>query len=475
MTSLTPVLLAGGLGKRLWPISRQSCPKQFVNFLGNNTLFQQSALRFISSNEIVFSKHITITNSDYRFIVSDQFQKVGIDPGPILIEPETKNTAPAILAAAIYAEANNKNSVLVVAPTDHLIPDTRAFHNAILQGKKEVLDGKIVTFGIPPTRPETGYGYLSISKQSKNEALVVNKFLEKPDIKTAETMFRSGNYLWNAGIFLFKATDMIELFRKFEPDIWKLVTTAIETSDIDLGFLRINPEPWSKLKNISVDYAIMEKAKNIIAVPFPSKWSDLGGWDAVWSETEKDFSGNSILEGSHVIDCTNSFLQSDNPRQKIVGLGLENIIAVATSDAVLVTHKDRAQDVKKVVDLLKSKNVSQAEIFPKDYRPWGWFETLAIGNCFQVKRIFIKPNASISLQSHRYRSEHWVIVNGSAQVTIEDEVKMIAEGQSVFVPQGSVHRIENLDKMSLVLVEVQIGSYLGEDDIVRYEDIYARK
>lgn len=475
MTSLTPILLAGGLGKRLWPLSRKSHPKQFVNFLGNNTLFQQSALRFISSNEILFSKHITITNSDYRFIISDQFQKVGIDPGPILIEPETKNTAPAILAAAIYAEANNKDSVLIVAPTDHLIPDNRAFHNAILKGQKEVLDGKIVTFGIAPTRPETGYGYLSISKQSKTKAMAVHKFLEKPEIKTAELMFKSGNYLWNSGILLFKATDMIELFRNFEPDVWKLVTAAIDTAHIDLGFLRINPKPWSKLKNISVDYAIMEKAENIVAVPFSSKWSDLGGWDAVWSETEKDLSGNTIFKGSHVIDCTNSFLYSDSPRQQIVGLGLENIIAIGTSDAVLVVNKDRAQDVKKAVDLLKYKNVPQAEIFPTDYRPWGWFETLAVGDCFQIKRIFIKPNASISLQSHRYRSEHWVIVNGSAQVTIEDEVKIVTEGQSLYVPLGAVHRIKNLGKIPLVLIEVQIGSYLGEDDIVRYEDIYARK
>ncbi len=474
MKNITPVILAGGTGTRLWPLSRKSYPKQFSHFIGTNTLFQQSALRLISSDKIVFSKHLTVTNSDYRFIVTDQFQKVSIDPGPILIEPNSKNTAPAILAATLYAQANDKDAVLIVAPSDHVIPDTNAFHEAVSRGLKEVLEGKIVTFGISPTNPKTGYGYLSISKKSKYKSMVVEKFIEKPNTTTAQSMFKAGTYLWNAGIFLFKATDMIDAFKNFEPDTLKLVAGAVDTASVDLGFLRINPKPWSELKNISIDYAIMEKAKNLVAVPFYSKWSDLGGWDAVWSETKQDLSGNTTYQGAYAIDCSDTLLRSDSLNQKIVGLGLENIIAVAMHDAVLVAHKDRAQDVKKAVDLLKINNVPQAETFPKDHRPWGWFEVLALGECFQVKRIFVKPGASISLQSHTYRSEHWIIVEGTAKVTIEHEVKMIAEGQSVYVPLGAVHRVENPGQISVVLIEVQIGSYLGEDDIIRYEDVYER-
>ena len=475
MRPITPVLLAGGSGKRLWPLSRKSYPKQFSNIIGTNSLFQESALRLISSDQILFEKHITVTNSDFRFIVSEQLQKIGIDPGPILIEPESKNTAPAILAAALYAIAHDKDAILLVSPSDHLIPDIRAFHDTLSRGLKEVLDGKIVTMGIYPTRPETGYGYLSLSKATQYEAMTVKQFIEKPDSVTAQSMIKAGTYLWNAGIFLFKAADMIAAFETLAPDNFKLTKDSVETAQSDLGFLRMNPEPWSNLEDISIDYAIMEKAKNLVAIPYLSKWSDLGDWNAVWAEVSKDQSGTALSEAAHAIDCSDTLLRSECVDQQIVGLGLNNIIAIAMPDAVLIAQKNRVQDVKKVVDLLKLKNINQAGIHPKDFRPWGWFESLKLGDCFQVKRIFIKPGAAISLQSHKYRSEHWIVVEGIAKVTIDDEIKLVNVGHSVYVPKGVIHRMENPGKSPMVLIEVQIGTYLGEDDIKRYEDLYSRQ
>lgn len=287
-------------------------------------------------------------------------------------------------------------------------------------------------------------------------------------------MLLSGNYLWNAGIFLFRAGEMIEAFRAFAPETLSFVSQAIENATLDLGFLRLAAENWSMLENISIDYAIMEKAKNLVVVPYTSEWSDLGGWDSVWSKSDADISGNVTSETSYAIECSNSLLRSENSRQQLVGLGLDNIIAVAMPDAVLVACKDRAQDVKQAVALLNAKNVAQAEIFPKDHRPWGWFESLALGERFQVKRICVKPGAALSLQSHNRRSEHWIVVEGKAKITIGDDINFLTEGQSVFVPVRVKHRLENLGKLPMLLVEVQIGDYLGEDDIIRYEDSYNR-
>ncbi len=287
-------------------------------------------------------------------------------------------------------------------------------------------------------------------------------------------MLVAGNYLWNAGIFLFRAQDMIDAFNAYAPEILDLVSKAVKHASSDLGFLRLAVEPWSMLEDISIDYAIMEKAENLVAVPYASKWSDLGGWDAVWSESNPDRSGNVTSENAHTIECSNSLLRSESRGQQVVGLGLDNIMAIAMSDAVLVAHKDRAQDVKKAVELLKTNDVAQAEIFPKDHRPWGWFESLALGDRFQVKRIYVRPGAALSLQSHNHRSEHWIVVEGTAKVTIDDEITLVTEGQSIYVSLGAKHRMENPGKQPMVLIEVQIGTYLGEDDIIRYEDIYQR-
>ncbi|XAT58066.1 mannose-1-phosphate guanylyltransferase/mannose-6-phosphate isomerase [Rhodobacteraceae bacterium IMCC1335] len=474
--AIYPVLLAGGSGTRLWPLSRKSYPKQFSNLIGKKTLFQFTAKRLMSSDIIEFASHITLTNADFRFIIGEQLQEIGIDPGPILIEPEAKNTAAAILAASIFAHEKDKDAVLLVAPSDHVIPDTAIFHEAIKVGLSHVKNQKIVTFGIKPTHPETGYGYLELSTDplDDNGTSDIKNFVEKPNLQDAKQMLEAGHYLWNAGIFLFHAQDMMDAFSAYAPETLDLVSQSINEASTDLGFLRLAAEPWSEIEDISIDYAIMEKAQNLVAVPFASKWSDLGGWDAVWSESRLDGSGNVTSETAHAIECSNSLLRSESSGQQVVGIGLNDIMAIAMPDAVLVAPKERAQDVKKAVELLKSKGIAQAEIFPKDYRPWGWFESLALGERFQVKRIRVKPGASLSLQSHKHRSEHWIVVEGTAKVTIDDEVKLVSEGQSIYVPLGAKHRMENPGKLPMVLIEVQIGTYLGEDDIIRYEDVYAR-
>ena len=476
MSTLYPVLLAGGSGTRLWPLSRKSYPKQFSKIIGENTLFQSSAQRLTSSGVLDFAPHITLTNSDFRFIIGEQLQEAGIDPGPILIEPEVKNTAAAILAASVFAHKKDDDAVLLVAPSDHLIPEKASFHEAIKLGLSFVQQNKMVTFGVQPTHPETGYGYLELSPDPIDDhgSSDLKSFVEKPNLQDAKQMLEAGNYLWNAGIFLFRAQHMLDAFETYAPATLDLVLRAIDEASTDLGFLRLAKEPWSELQDISIDYAIMEKAQNLVAVPYASKWSDLGGWDAVLSEGESDSLGNVLSDTANAIECKNSLLRSESDGQQVVGIGLNDIMVIAMPDAVLVAHKERAQDVKKAVALLKDKGITQAEIFPKDHRPWGWFESLVIGERFQVKRIHVKPGGCLSLQSHSHRSEHWVVVAGTAKVTIDQTEQLVTEGQSVYVPLGSIHRMENPGKLPMVLIEVQIGGYLGEDDIIRYRDEYRR-
>ena len=470
---ITPVILCGGSGTRLWPLSRKSYPKQFSKLIGEESLFQMSASRVRGPS---YSAPLILTNSDFRFIVTEQLAELGIDPGAVLIEPEGRNTAPAILAAALYLLQDNPDAMLLVLPSDHNVPDAAHFVSTVEKGTSAALAGDLVTFGIQPARPETGYGYLELETASSDgEAVKLQRFVEKPDRDTAQTMLDAGNYLWNAGIFLFKAQVIVDAFTAHRSELMSPVQDAIKTAKTDLGFLRLAPEPWSKAEDISIDYAVMESASNLSAVPFDGSWSDLGDWDSVWREAEQDEAGVVTSGAAQGIDCKNTLLRSEAEGTEVVGIGLENIVAIAMPDAVLVADKSRAQDVKLAVQALKDKDVDQAVQFPRDHRPWGSFECLYMGKRFQVKRIVVKPGGVLSLQSHVRRSEHWIVVEGTAKVTIRDEVKLVGENESVYIPVGDKHRMENPGKVPMVLIEVQTGSYLGEDDIVRYEDVYARE
>ena len=468
---ITPVILCGGSGTRLWPLSRKSYPKQFSPLVGSESLFQASVKRL--SGE-AYSAPVIVTGDTFRFIVTEQLDEIGTTPNAILIEPEARDTGPAILAAALHQAAHDPEGLLLVAPSDHVVPDIAAFQSAVAAATPAALSGQLVTFGIGPDRPETGYGYLELGQMPDGDCAPVplRSFVEKPDKVRAVAMLEDGRYLWNAGIFLFSVSAIIEAFSRHAPDILDAVQGAIVDAREDLGFTRLAPESWAKSPSTSIDYAVMERADNLSVVPYAGGWSDLGDWASVWSETAVD--GLSVSGQVTAIDCDRSLLRSEVEGLEIVGLGLQDIVAVAMPDAVLVAHKSRAQDVKKAVEELKRKNAPQAESFPKDHRPWGWFESLVVGERFQVKRIVVHPGAALSLQSHHHRAEHWIVVQGTAKVTVDSKEKLVSENESVYVPLGAVHRLENPGKVAMVLIEVQTGAYLGEDDITRYEDVYAR-
>lgn len=470
-----PLLLCGGSGTRLWPLSRKSYPKQFTKLTGEESLFQASARRLSGPG---FAAPSVITGADYRFIVTEQLAAIETAAAATLIEPAGRNTAPAILAGALELQAREPGALMLVAPSDHVIPDAAAFRAAVQAAIPAAEAGQLVTFGIRPDRAETGYGWLSLAAPLDADCAPVPQtlkaFVEKPDSETAQQMLASGSYLWNAGIFLFAAETIFAAFARFQPDMLTLVQDAVGMAQKDLGFLRLAAEPWGKCADISIDYAIMEKADALSVVPYGGAWSDLGGWDAVWRDSGPDDTGVVTAGPATAIDCRNTLLRAEDGQQALVGIGLEDLIVVAMPDAVLVAHKDRAQDVKKAVTALKAQGALQAETLPRDYRPWGWYESLVVGGRFQVKRIHVHPGAALSLQSHHHRSEHWIVVEGTAKVTIDDKVQLVTENQSVYIPLGAIHRMENPGKVPMVLIEVQTGIYLGEDDIIRYEDVYAR-
>lgn len=467
-----PVILCGGSGTRLWPVSRQSFPKQFSRLVGEESLFQATARRLSGDG---FAPPVIVTSAEFRFVVRDQLAAIGVSPATVLIEPSARNTAPAVLAATLWLDHQAPGALMLVAPSDHLMPDPGSFRVAAAMAAARAAEGGIVTFGITPTAPETGYGYLELAEAAvAGKPTPLSRFVEKPARALAEQMATSGRHLWNAGIFLFRTDVMIDAFKRLAPAVVGPVSRAIDAAQADLTFLRLAPEAWDEAPSISLDYAIMEHARDLWAVPYGGGWTDLGGWAAIWAEGARE-SESVVQQGSVLaLDCRDSLLRSEDEELQLVGIGLDGIIAVAMPDAVLVAAKSEVQRVKDAVETLKQRKVAQATSFRRDRRPWGWFETLSEGDRFKVKRIVVLPGAALSLQSHRYRAEHWIVVEGTARVTLGERVSLVSENQSIYIPLGEKHRLENPGAAPMVLIEVQTGSYFGEDDIIRYEDIYAR-
>lgn len=467
-----PVILCGGSGTRLWPLSRQSYPKQFARLMGAESLFQASARRCMAPG---FAPPLVVTGDPFRFIVLEQLAAAEIAPSAVLIEPEPRNTAPAILVAALTLMARDPKAAMLVLPSDHVIPEPDLFRAAVETALPRAVAGDLVAFGIRPNRPETGYGYLRLAEDAASEGpQSLAAFVEKPGALRAAEMVADGRHLWNAGIILFTVEALVAAFAMHAPEILAATRAALDGASTDLSFIRLDVAAWKGLPDISIDYAIMEKARNLAVMPFAGRWSDLGGWEAVWEESGPDAEGNVLSDTATAIDCHNTLLRSESDGLQIVGIGLDGITAIAMPDAVLIARMGDGQRVKEAVAALKANGVKQATGFQRDFRPWGWYESLAIGPRFQVKRIVVHPGAALSLQSHVHRSEHWVVVEGTARVTIDGEVRLLTENHSVYIPLGSVHRLENPGKLPMVLIEVQTGSYLGEDDIIRYDDVYGR-
>lgn len=467
-----PVILCGGSGTRLWPASRQAFPKQFGRLIGKDTLFQ-STLKRLTGPE--FAAPLVMTNAEFRFIAMEQCADIGLSDAQVVIEPALRNTAPAILCAALLLE-ETPEALMLVAPSDHIISGREAFLAAIKVGAEAAAQGHLVTFGVTPDRPETAYGYLELTEMARaGQAVAVASFTEKPDAETAARFVADGRHLWNAGLFLWRVCDILAAFETHAPDMIAPCRAAVAAQTEDLGFLRLGEEAFAPVRSDSIDYAVMEQAGNVMAVPLGCGWSDLGSWDALWAASGPDEGGMVQQGATTALGCQDSFLRSEDENMHLVGIGLQNIVAVAMRDAVLVADMGAAQQVKEAVTLLKAAAADQATEYPRFYRPWGWYETLCLGPRFQVKRIMVKPHGRLSLQSHLHRSEHWVVVAGTAEVTIGDAVQLVTENQSVYIPLGTQHRLANPGHVPMYLIEVQTGAYLGEDDIRRYEDVYDRR
>ncbi|MBD9536734.1 mannose-1-phosphate guanylyltransferase/mannose-6-phosphate isomerase [Stenotrophomonas sp. STM01] len=466
MSSILPVILSGGSGTRLWPLSREAYPKQFLPLTGERTMLQATWLRVA---DIAAHPPIVVANESHRFVAAEQLQQAGTAPSAILLEPIGRNTAPAIAAAALEARRNGDDPLLLVLPSDHLINDITRFHQAIAQAAAIAEQGKLVTFGIQPTAPETGYGYIKAVAGDGPRA--IERFVEKPDLATAEIYVASGEYYWNSGMFLFRASRYLEELERLQPQILAACRTAWEKARRDTDFIRLDADAFKASPSDSIDYAVMEKTGDAAVVPLDAGWSDVGSWTALRDVSEQDADGNAHRGDVIAIDCRNTFAYGD---RLIAMVGLEDVIVVETNDAVLVGKSDRMQEVKDVVAQLKADGRSEATWHRKVYRPWGAYDSIDHGERFQVKRITVKPGGTLSLQMHHHRAEHWIVVSGTAEVTRGDEVLLLTENQSTYIPLGVTHRLRNPGKLPLELIEVQSGSYLGEDDIVRFEDTYGR-
>lgn len=468
---LHPVVLSGGSGTRLWPLSRQNQPKQFLSLIGDHSLFQETILR--ASRLPGVQAPVTVCSDDHRFMVGEQLQDVGIPNGGILLEPIARNTAPAIALAALHVVAADADGTMLVMPADHLIEDEAAFRDAVAAARTLAEAGWLVTFGIHPDYAETGYGYILRGEALGEDGFRVRRFVEKPDLATAERYLAEGTYAWNSGMFLFRAARYLEELERHAPDIAAAARAAYARSKSDLDFIRVDADAFAASPNDSIDYAVMEKTDRAAVVPVSCGWSDIGSWSSLWSVAQRDEDGNRH-EGDVISVDTKGCLVRASERRMIATIGVEDLVVIDTADATLVARKDRVQDVKAIVDRLKADGRTEHLFHRKVYRPWGSYDSIGVGERFQVKRIVVKPGAALSLQKHARRAEHWIVVSGVAEVTCDDRVFDLHENESTYIPLGSVHRLRNRGSEPVELIEVQSGSYLGEDDIVRLEDVYGR-
>ncbi|MBU3615548.1 mannose-1-phosphate guanylyltransferase/mannose-6-phosphate isomerase [Polynucleobacter sp. Latsch14-2] len=468
-----PVILSGGSGSRLWPLSRSLRPKQFLPLTANESLFQLTLHRLKDLNPGALLEPIIVANDDHRFLVAEQCREINVRPAKLILEPVARNTAPAIAIAALAAMIDGKDPLLLILPSDHLFSNSPAFLDSVQAARADAEKGTLVTFGILPNYPETGYGYIRAESAFAGcKPLKVAEFIEKPNLEAAQQYVDSGNYAWNSGMFLFKASAFLDELKQFDASMFTACKSAWETSKIDLDFCRLGKEEFSKCPSESIDYAVMEKTQKAVVVPLDAGWNDVGAWSSVWQVQAQDAQGNA-MRGDVILESTrNSYVHADH--RLVTLLGVENLVVVETSDAVLVAHKDSSQDVKKIVDRLKKAERPEVESHREVFRPWGSYDSIDYGGRYQVKRITVKPGAKLSVQMHHHRAEHWVVVSGTARVRIGKSEQMVTENQSVYIPIGEVHSLENPGKVSLELIEVQSGSYLGEDDIVRFEDKYGR-
>jgi mannose-1-phosphate guanylyltransferase len=474
--NIIPVIMCGGSGTRLWPLSRAQFPKQFLPLVNDTSMLQDTLARLPSQHQAP----VFICNEDHRFLVAEQVKQVNCDKATILLEPKGRNTAPAVALAALNALTDNKGALLLVLAADHVIKETEKFHQAISVATVAAAEGKLVTFGIVPTHAETGYGYIQKgSKQDRqqnsqqaNDTYQVAKFVEKPNAETAQGYLESGDYLWNSGMFLFKASRYIEELEKFRPDILSACRASMAKVEKDLDFTRPDRESFLQCADESIDYAVMEKTEDAIVVPLDAGWSDVGSYSALWEVCQQDAQHNVIKGDVIAHDTSNSYIHSQN--KLIATLGVDNLVVVDTPDAVLVASKDKVQNVKEIVNEMKAKKRSESTIHREVYRPWGKYDSVDHGERFQVKRITVNPGAKLSVQMHHHRAEHWIIVSGTAKITLDEKTFFLSENQSTYIPIGVVHALENPGKLPLEMIEVQSGSYLGEDDIVRLEDRYGR-
>ena len=473
-SSIIPLILCGGSGTRLWPLSRESFPKQFLSIKkGKKLSLLQETIKRISNLKNL-KKIILVCNEEHRFIVAEQMRELNVDEFIILLEPFGRNTAPAITVAALKSIELEEDPTLLVLSSDHEINNTDKFLDVVDLGLKFAQNNKLVTFGVVPTSPEVGYGYIKAAKPfgDKIEGFNIESFIEKPDFKTAQELIEDNKYTWNSGIFMFKAKEIIEEINKYSPSILFNCKDTISKSVFDLDFQRLDKASFAKCENISIDIAVMEKTTRGIVIPLDAGWSDVGSWEAVWQTSKKDSDGN-FADGNVILENTkNSYFRSEN--RLLVGIDLDNLIVVETRDAILISEKKSSQKVKNIVNYLKKSNIPEGQTHTKVYRPWGNYLSVVEDNRWQVKLIQVNPGEKLSLQLHHHRSEHWIVVNGTAKVELDDKKEILSENQSIYIPLGSKHRLSNPGKILLTLIEVQSGAYVGEDDIVRFDDKYGR-